>query len=165
MAETLNADLVITDITDKDLLSPGPSTVERPMSIQDEPLPEERPTPNKDKTLPEDRSTPNKDEAPTEERPTLNKDETPHESAVEIWRVFVESTTLHGLRYIFEKRHIRFRIMWLVMLLTTSGYYILTVYCAFNITLAIQSTLCWSRNIQNKWTLQLLRSAPSTSLH
>lgn len=97
MAETLNADLVITDITDKDLLSPEPPTEERPMSIQDEPLPEERPTPNKD-------------EAPTEERPTLNKDETPHESAVEIWRVFVESTTMNGLRYIFEKRHIRFRM-------------------------------------------------------
>lgn len=151
MAETLNADLVITDITDKDLLSPEPPTEERPMSIQDEPLPEERPTPNKD-------------EAPTEERPTLNKDETPHESAVEIWRVFVESTTLNGLRYIFGKRHIRFR-MWLVMLLTTSGYHIFTVYCAFNKYFSHPINTVLVQKYPKQMDSPAVTICPSTSLH
>ena len=48
------------------------------------------------------------------------------------WREFVDSTTLHGIRYVFMKRHVLIRLLWLVLLLTSGGYYILTVYIAFN---------------------------------
>ncbi|KAL9970018.1 hypothetical protein ACROYT_G022327 [Oculina patagonica] len=48
------------------------------------------------------------------------------------WQEFVDNTTLHGIRYVFMKRHILIRLLWLVLLLTSGGYYIFTVYRAFN---------------------------------
>ncbi|KAJ7371670.1 hypothetical protein OS493_023698 [Desmophyllum pertusum] len=59
-------------------------------------------------------------------QPNNNK----HTSA-EMWREFVNNTTLHGIRYVFMKRHILIRLLWLVLLLTSGGYYIFTVYRAF----------------------------------
>ena len=53
-------------------------------------------------------------------------------SSAEMWREFVDNTTLHGIRYVFMKRHILVRLIWLVLLLTSGGYYIFTVYRAFN---------------------------------
>ena len=49
----------------------------------------------------------------------------------EMWREFVDNTTLHGIRYVFKKRHILIRLIWLVLLLASGGYYIFTVYRAF----------------------------------
>ena len=49
-----------------------------------------------------------------------------------MWQEFVDNTTLHGIRYIFMKRHILIRLLWLVVLLTSAGYYIFTVYRAFD---------------------------------
>ena len=50
----------------------------------------------------------------------------------EMWREFVDNTTLHGIRYVFIKRHIVIRLLWLVLLLTSGGYYTFAVYRAFN---------------------------------
>ena len=50
----------------------------------------------------------------------------------EMWREFVDNTTLHGIRYVFKKRHIPIRLIWLLLLLASGGYYIFTVYRAFN---------------------------------
>ena len=44
--------------------------------------------------------------------------------------MFVDNTTLHGIRYVFMKRHILVRLIWLVLLLASGGYYIFTVYRA-----------------------------------
>lgn len=49
-----------------------------------------------------------------------------------MWQEFVDSTTLHGLKFIFIKRHILVRLIWVVLLMTSAGYYISTVYRAFN---------------------------------
>ena len=49
-----------------------------------------------------------------------------------MWREFVNNTTLHGIRYVFMKRHVLIRLIWLVLLLASGGYYIFTVYRAFN---------------------------------
>ena len=49
-----------------------------------------------------------------------------------MWREFVDNTTLHGIRYVFMKRHVVIRLLWLVLLLSSGGYYIFTVYRAFN---------------------------------
>ena len=49
-----------------------------------------------------------------------------------MWQEFVDNTTLHGIRYVFKKpRHILIRLIWFVLLLTSGGYYIFTVYTAF----------------------------------
>ena len=49
-----------------------------------------------------------------------------------MWQEFVDNTTLHGVRYVFKKpRHILIRLIWFVLLLTSGGYYIFTVYTAF----------------------------------
>ena len=53
-------------------------------------------------------------------------------TSAEMWQEFVDDTTLHGIRYVFMKRHILIRLLWLVLLLTSGGYYIFTVYRAFN---------------------------------
>ena len=50
----------------------------------------------------------------------------------EMWREFVNNTTLHGIRYVFMKRHILTRLLWLVLLLTSGGYYVSVVYGAVN---------------------------------
>ena len=50
-----------------------------------------------------------------------------------MWQEFVDNTTLHGIRYVFKKpRHILIRLIWFVLLLTSGGYYIFTVYTAFS---------------------------------
>ena len=49
-----------------------------------------------------------------------------------MWQEFVGSTTLHGIRHVFMKRHILIRLTWIILLLASGGYYILTVYRAFN---------------------------------
>ena len=48
-----------------------------------------------------------------------------------MWKEFIDSTTLHGIRYVFMKRRIVIRLIWLVLLLASGGYYIFTVYKAF----------------------------------
>lgn len=54
-------------------------------------------------------------------------------NSVEMWHEFAEDTTLHGIRYVFMKRrHVVARLIWFVLLLTSAGYYMLTVYRAFN---------------------------------
>ena len=53
-------------------------------------------------------------------------------SSANMWREFVDETTLHGIRYVSMKRHILIRLLWLVLLLTSGGYYSFTVYRAFN---------------------------------
>ena len=55
-----------------------------------------------------------------------------NETSADMWLEFVGNTTLHGIRYVFMKRHILMRLIWLVLLLTSGGYYIFTVYRAFN---------------------------------
>lgn len=55
-----------------------------------------------------------------------------NQTSAEMWREFVDNTTLHGIRYVFMKRHILIRLLWLVLLLTSGGYYIFAVYRAFN---------------------------------
>ena len=50
----------------------------------------------------------------------------------ELWREFVDNTTLHGIRYVFMKRHILIRLLWLVLLLISGGYYVSIVYGAIN---------------------------------
>ena len=57
----------------------------------------------------------------------LSQLETQHSNKqipTEMWREFVDNTTLHGIRYVFIKRHILIRLLWLVLLLTSSGYYV-----------------------------------------
>ena len=54
------------------------------------------------------------------------------EIPAEMWREFVDNTTMHGIRYVFMKRHVVIRLLWLVLLLSSGGYYIFTVYRAFN---------------------------------
>ena len=48
-----------------------------------------------------------------------------------MWQEFVDNTTLHGVRYVFKKRHILISLIWVVLLLASGGYYIFTVYTAF----------------------------------
>lgn len=60
-------------------------------------------------------------------KPT-NKDQT----SANMWREFVDNTTLHGIRYVFMRRHVLIRLLWLVLLLSSGGYYMFTVYRAFN---------------------------------
>ena len=54
------------------------------------------------------------------------------QTSTEMWREFVDNTTLHGIRYVFMRRHVLIRLLWLVLLLSSGGYYIFTVYRAFN---------------------------------
>ena len=54
------------------------------------------------------------------------------QTAGEMWHEFVNSTNLHGIRYVFLKRPLVLRLIWLVILLTSGGYYIFTVVRAFN---------------------------------
>ncbi|PFX24157.1 Acid-sensing ion channel 1 [Stylophora pistillata] len=53
------------------------------------------------------------------------------QSSTDIWREFVNGTTLHGIRYVFMRRQIFIRLIWMIMLLSSGGYYISTVYGAF----------------------------------
>ena len=55
-----------------------------------------------------------------------------HQSPEEMWQEFTDNTTLHGIRHIFTKYHILVRLIWLMLLLASGGYYISTVYRAFN---------------------------------
>ena len=52
--------------------------------------------------------------------------------SADMWREFADNTTLHGIRYVFMKRHILIRLLWLAVLLTSGGYYSFTVYKAFD---------------------------------
>lgn len=54
------------------------------------------------------------------------------QSGAKMWRDFADNTTLHGIRFIFMKRHAVIRLMWLILLLSSGGYYISTVYRAFD---------------------------------
>ena len=49
-----------------------------------------------------------------------------------MWQEFVNNTTLHAIRYVFLKRPLLPRLLWLLLLLISGGYYILTVYLAFS---------------------------------
>ncbi len=53
-------------------------------------------------------------------------------TSADMWLEFVDGTTLHGIRYVFLKRRVLIRLVWLVLLLTSGGYFIFTVYRAFN---------------------------------
>ncbi|XP_068699535.1 acid-sensing ion channel 2-like [Montipora foliosa] len=56
-----------------------------------------------------------------------------YKSSSERWHEFANDTSLHGIRYVFMKRrHFVIRLIWLVRLLSSAGYYIVTVYRAFN---------------------------------
>ena len=51
----------------------------------------------------------------------------------EMCNEFANDTTLHGIRYVsMNQRHIVIRFIWLVLLLISGGYYIVTVNRAFN---------------------------------
>ena len=52
--------------------------------------------------------------------------------SLEMWREFTEDTTLHGIRYVFMKRHFVIRLIWFVLLLASGGYYLFLVYSAFD---------------------------------
>ena len=67
-----------------------------------------------------------------EEVTSHNIPERSKQTSADMWRDFVDNTTLHGIRFVFMKRHILIRLLWLVLLLTSGGYYIFTVYRAFN---------------------------------
>ena len=56
------------------------------------------------------------------------KCQSPKEMLVE----FVDNTTLHGIRYAFMERHILVRLIWVVLLLISGGYYLFTVQKAFH---------------------------------
>ena len=53
-------------------------------------------------------------------------------TSAEMWQEFADNTTLHGIRYVFMKRHILIRLLWLVLLLTSGGYYVFVVYGAID---------------------------------
>ena len=53
-------------------------------------------------------------------------------ASADMWQEFLDSTTLHGIRYVFMKCHVLVRLLWLVILLSSFGYYIVTVYRAFD---------------------------------
>lgn len=55
-----------------------------------------------------------------------------NQTSAEMWREFVDNTTLHGIRYVFMRRHVLIRLLWLLLLLSSGGYYVFTVYRAFN---------------------------------
>ena len=46
------------------------------------------------------------------------------QQSTEMWRKFTDYTTLHGIRYVFMKRHIIVRLMWIVTMLIAGGYYV-----------------------------------------
>ena len=52
--------------------------------------------------------------------------------SLEMWREFTEDTTLHGIRYMFMKRHFAIRLIWFVLLLASGGFYLFLVYSAFD---------------------------------
>jgi len=52
--------------------------------------------------------------------------------STETWQEFTDSTTLHGLKYVFKKRHFLVRSIWIILLLASLAYYVLTVYRAFS---------------------------------
>ena len=56
------------------------------------------------------------EELPAEKTPTPVNN-----TAQSRWQEFADNTTLHGLYYVFEKRHILFRLAWIVLLLATSS--------------------------------------------
>ena len=62
----------------------------------------------------------------------IPEEETSQKTRGQMWWEFMDNTTLHGIRYVFMKRHIIIRLLWIVLLLTSGGYYIFTVYRAFN---------------------------------
>lgn len=51
---------------------------------------------------------------------------------IESWQEFTDSTTLHGLKYVFKKRPFLVRSIWIVLLVALFAYYVLTVYRAFS---------------------------------
>ena len=72
------------------------------------------------------------DFAKFEERQEPSQQNKKYQTSAEMWREFVDNTTLHGIRYVFMKRHVLIRLLWLVLLLSSGAYYIFTVYRAFN---------------------------------
>ena len=54
------------------------------------------------------------------------------QSSSEVWRDFTDNTTLHGIRYVFMRRHILVRLIWILLLLASGGYYVFVVYNAFS---------------------------------
>ena len=51
---------------------------------------------------------------------------------IESWQEFTDSTTLHGLKYVFKRRHFLVRSIWILLLVALFTYYVLTVYRAFS---------------------------------
>ena len=49
-------------------------------------------------------------------------------SAFEIWKSFVDGTSLHGIRYVFWRRPLWARIGWLIILLLFTAYFLFTAY-------------------------------------
>ena len=49
-------------------------------------------------------------------------------SAYEMWKNFVDATSLHGIRYVFWRRPLWARIGWLVILLVFAAYFLFTAY-------------------------------------
>ena len=54
------------------------------------------------------------------------------QSSSDLWREFTDNTTLHGIRYVFMKRHLLVRSVWIMLLLASGGYYLFIVYSAFH---------------------------------
>ena len=52
--------------------------------------------------------------------------------STETWEEFTDNTTLHGLKYVFKKRHFVIRLFWVVLLLVALTYYVIIVYRAFS---------------------------------
>lgn len=72
----------------------------------------------------------NLQEGTISQKPPLS-DSNGRQTGVKMWQEFVDNTTLHGIRYVFIKRHAFTRLIWLILLLSSGGYYIFTVYRAF----------------------------------
>ena len=67
-----------------------------------------------------------------EPEPKPPQEDSISKTSADMWQEFVDSTTLHGIRYVFMKRHIIIRLLWLVVLLTASFYFVFTVFRAFD---------------------------------
>ena len=53
-------------------------------------------------------------------------------TSADMWEDFLDSTTLHGIRYVFQRRQTPIRLIWFVLLLTAGGYNKFTIYRAFS---------------------------------
>ena len=68
----------------------------------------------------------------SQEKPKHNITSNNNQTSSEMWREFTDSTTLHGIRYVSMRRHVVVRLIWIMLLLVSGGYYVFTVYSAFH---------------------------------